>query len=97
MEHLFSLGSMVQKGKFSAGAALFVRMLKNVDFPKLKKKITCKVSEVTIWIKWSIPTLGSPTIPTFKLVPTRPIRGLGSGAAFFLGGIFNHLREVVRL
>jgi len=66
MEHLFSLGSMVQKGKFSAGAALFVRMLKNVDFPKLKKKITCKVSEVTIWIKWSIPTLGSPTIPTFN-------------------------------
>ena len=29
---LFSLGSMVQKGKFSAGAAAFVRTLKNVDF-----------------------------------------------------------------
>lgn len=24
---------MVQKGKFSAGAALFVKTLKNVDFP----------------------------------------------------------------
>lgn len=34
---LFSLGSIVQKGKFSAGAALLVRTLKNVDFPtKLK-------------------------------------------------------------
>lgn len=62
---LFSLGSMVQKGKFSAGASLFVRMLKKVD----------------------LPTLGSPTIPTFKLVPTRPISGLASGTAFFLGGI----------
>ena len=62
---LFSLGSMVQKGKFSAGASLLVKMLKNVD----------------------LPTFGSPTIPTFKLVPTRPISGLASGAAFFLGGI----------
>jgi len=30
--NLFSLGSMVQKGKFSAGAACLVRTLKNVDF-----------------------------------------------------------------
>ena len=29
---LFSLGSMVQNGKFSAGAAAFVRTLKKVDF-----------------------------------------------------------------
>ncbi len=29
---LFSLGSMVQKGKFSAGADAFVRTLKKVDF-----------------------------------------------------------------
>lgn len=33
LEYLFSFGSMVQKGKFSAGAALLVRTLKNVDFP----------------------------------------------------------------
>lgn len=31
--YLFSFGSMVQKGKFSAGAALLVKTLKNVDFP----------------------------------------------------------------
>ncbi len=30
--YLFSLGSMVQKGKFSAGAEAFVSTLKNVDF-----------------------------------------------------------------
>ena len=40
--------------------------------------------------KVDLPTLGSPTMPTFRLVPTRPIRGLGSGAAGFLGGIFSH-------
>lgn len=31
--YLFSFGSMVQKGKFSAGAALLVKTLKNVDLP----------------------------------------------------------------
>ena len=36
-KHLFSLGSIVQKGKFSAGAALLVRMLKKVDFPATEK------------------------------------------------------------
>lgn len=30
--HLLSLGSIVQNGKFSAGAALLVKTLKNVDF-----------------------------------------------------------------
>lgn len=35
VEYLFSFGSMVQKGKFSAGAALFVRTLKKVDLPTL--------------------------------------------------------------
>lgn len=33
-----SFGSMVQKGKFSAAAWLFVRTLKNVDFLKSQKK-----------------------------------------------------------
>lgn len=33
LEYLFEFGSMVQNGKFSAGAALFVKTLKNVDFP----------------------------------------------------------------
>lgn len=64
-KYLFSLGSMVQKGKFSAGAALFVITLKNVDFP----------------------TFGTPTIPTRKLVPTRPINGFRSGSSIFFGGI----------
>lgn len=64
--YLFSLGSMVQKGKFSAAAELLVRTLKNVDFP----------------------TLGTPTIPTRRLVPTRPIRGFFSGSCAFLGAIF---------
>ena len=31
-QHLFSLGSIVQKGKFSADAALCVNTLKKVDF-----------------------------------------------------------------
>ena len=30
---------MVQKGKFSAGASLFVKMLKKVDLPKRTQKI----------------------------------------------------------
>jgi len=34
-EYLFSFGLMVQKGKFSAGAALWVRTLKKVDLPTL--------------------------------------------------------------
>jgi len=32
-----SLGSMVQKGKFSAGIANLVRVLKRVDFPTFGK------------------------------------------------------------
>lgn len=37
----FSLGSMVQKGKFSAGAADFVSTLKNVDLPTFWKNRIC--------------------------------------------------------
>ena len=33
--YVFSLGSMVQKGKFSAGMFMRVRMLKSVDLPTL--------------------------------------------------------------
>lgn len=35
----------------------------------------------------TFPTLGTPTIPIFKLVPTLPINGLRSGSSTFLGGI----------
>jgi hypothetical protein len=35
-EYLFSLGSIVQKGKFSAAASLVVNTLKNVDFLYIK-------------------------------------------------------------
>ncbi len=38
---LFSLGSMVQNGKFSAGAAAFVRTLKKVDFLRKREKVVC--------------------------------------------------------
>jgi hypothetical protein len=34
---LASLGSMVQKGKFSAGIAILVSVLKRVDFPTFGK------------------------------------------------------------
>lgn len=61
---------MVQKGKFSAGAELFVNTLKNVD----------------------LPTLGTPTIPTRKFVPTRPINGFFSGSStLFFGAIWKIL------
>ncbi len=33
------------------------------------------------------PALGKPTIPIFRLVPTRPINGLGFASSFFFGGI----------
>lgn len=33
LRYLFSFGSIVQNGKFSAGAALLVKTLKKVDFP----------------------------------------------------------------
>jgi len=65
--YLFSLGSMVQKGKFSAAAWLLVRTLKKVDFP----------------------TFGIPTIPIFKLVPTRPISGFRSGSSGFFGAMLD--------
>lgn len=65
-KYLFSFGSMVQKGKFSAGAALFVSTLKKVD----------------------LPTFGTPTMPTRKLVPTRPINGFFSGSSTFFGAIW---------
>jgi len=65
VRYLFSLGLMVQKGKFSAATALLVRTLKKVDFP----------------------TFGTPTMPTFRFVPTRPIRGFLSGSSTFLGAI----------
>jgi hypothetical protein len=32
-----------------------------------------------------------PTIPTFRLVPTRPIRGFFSGASTFFGAIAHQL------
>lgn len=35
----------------------------------------------------SYPTLGIPTIPHFREVPNRPIRGVFSSTSFFFGGI----------
>lgn len=37
--------------------------------------------------KVDFPTFGMPTIPTFKLVPTRPISGFRSGSSTFFGAI----------
>jgi hypothetical protein len=34
-----------------------------------------------------------PTMPTLRLVPTRPIRGFFSGASTFLGAIGNQLNR----
>jgi len=40
--------------------------------------------------KVDFPTLGSPTIPTFKFVPTRPSKTcFSTGASFFGGMIFS--------
>lgn len=76
-----SFGSMVQKGKFSAGAADFVMTLKNVDW---KVKLwASKVNDFEHFL--TFPTLGTPTIPIFKLVPTLPINGLRSGSSAFFG------------
>lgn len=63
---------MVQKGKFSAGAELFVRTLKNVD----------------------LPTFGTPTMPTRRFVPTRPMMGFFSGSSGFLGAIVRVVQQV---
>lgn len=38
-QYLFSFGSVVQKGKFSAGTALWVKTLKKVDFLRKKTNI----------------------------------------------------------
>jgi len=34
-----------------------------------------------------LPTFGTPTMPTRKFVPTRPINGFFSGSSTFFGGI----------
>ena len=80
--NLFSLGSMVQNGKFSAGAEAFVNTLKNVDF--LQSKYQQRVIEPAMIPH---PTLGRPTIPHLREVPKRPRRGPGPSTSFFLGGI----------
>jgi hypothetical protein len=72
----------VQKGKFSAGTLDLVRILKNVDF--LENKINSKLRFAKLSTN---PAFGNPTIPIFRLVPTRPINGFGFASSFFLGGI----------
>ena len=47
----------------------------------------CACDLVSTLKKVDLPTFGRPTMPTLRLVPTRPIRGFTSGAAGFLGGI----------
>lgn len=39
------------------------------------------------------PTLGTPTIPTLRLVPTRPIMGFRSGSCTFLGGMATETKD----
>ena len=88
-QYITSLGSIVQKGKFSAAAwLLLVNTLKKVDWGKLMvqhKKIIIHIVTGFIWeyltfemgIKYctrTLPTLGSPTMPTFRFVPIRPMR-----------------------
>ena len=47
---------------------------------------------VYVYIR-TYPTFGKPTIPIFKFVPIRPIRGGGPVASsFFFGGIFEFLK-----
>lgn len=53
----------------------------------------CAEDFVSTLKKVDLPTFGSPTMPTLRLVPTRPMRGLGSGTAGFLGGISSHCFE----
>lgn len=43
--------------------------------------------------KVDFPTLGIPTIPTFKLVPTRPISGFRSGSSIFFGAILGERKN----
>lgn len=45
-----------------------------------------------------LPTLGTPTMPTFKFVPTRPISGFFSGSSTFFGGIlklYNEINQII--
>lgn len=68
---------MVQNGKFSAGARLFVRTLKKVDF------LHWNNSSLIIFLyvpQNTYPTLGRPTIPTLSDVPTLPNNGVGPSA-----------------
>lgn len=39
------------------------------------------------------PTFGTPTIPAFRLVPTRPISGFRSGSGAFFGGILKPIKK----
>lgn len=98
---------MVQKGKFSAAAWLLVRTLKKVDFlcvdrltDQSGQMLTNRgTREGTTWASTdnkprqqiTYPTLGSPTMPIFKLVPTLPkskiLASLAFSLADFLGGI----------
>ena len=77
---------IVQKGKFSAGTAFFVRTLKKVDFLRIHLHRFIEFSTGNA----SYPTFGSPTMPHLSDVPKRPKRGGGlaeAAASFFFGGI----------
>ena len=95
---------IVQNGKFSAAAELFVRTLKNVDFLKNEKAIHQRLvlvdqtkdmrshvrfsALVPKLLPHSYPTFGKPTIPHLSEVPNLPINGAGFSSSFFFGGIF---------
>lgn len=84
-----SFGSIVQNGKFSAAAWLAVSTLKKVDllfsYKKFKLAANCNNNNQ------SYPTLGTPTMPTLRLVPIRPsnIGRSGSLLSFFGGILFD--------
>ena len=59
----FSLGSIVQKGKFSAAAALLVRMLKKVDFLQEDKRRTTSASHTLGSVYWGVGNGEAPLHP----------------------------------
>lgn len=59
----FSLGSIVQKGKFSAAAALLVRTLKKVDFLQEDKRRTTSASHTLGSVYWGVGNGEAPLPP----------------------------------
>jgi len=88
MEHLFSLGSMVQKGKFSAGAALFVRMLKNVDFPESKNSGLINIELMRCMVIVEHTDIGKSNNTNFQIGTNSANKRFGFWCCIFLGRHF---------